>query len=115
MTEISRQQIAIDQRKRIPDNWLKEMNDWPNDSLNSAASDDQVDPQLRIYAQWEGDYRDAFGIFVDRDPAGDLRRTHARNEAEKAFIVDRADREAEELHSRVAAFKERALKLSQGG
>ncbi|MGD9827112.1 MAG: hypothetical protein AB7E70_20260 [Hyphomicrobiaceae bacterium] len=53
--------------------------------------------ELRAFAGWELDHREAFGIYVDFEPRGNLRRSSVATEAEAQRVVDRDAKEATEL------------------
>ena len=70
------QMIAAEhQRQRIPAQWLIEFEDWTDDSLASLASDPKVsNREVKAWAGWELEYREAFGIVVDYGPDWNVRR-----------------------------------------
>lgn len=82
MTSGPRQIAAEQTRRQIPTHWQIEFHDWTNSALASASSDARGRPANRAYAQWELDYREAFGVLVDYDPAGILRRRTLTTDAE---------------------------------
>lgn len=78
-----------------------------NDGLQSMSIDDRLSDELRAFAGWELEYREAMGVFVDFDPAGHIRRAEWHNEAEARALVERGKREASELRQQVQGWRHR--------
>lgn len=69
------EQIAISQqRQNIPAEMLLFFDDWTNEALDSLTKDAKCAPKRRAYAGWELEYREAFGIELFYDKAGELHR-----------------------------------------
>lgn len=64
MTTVADRVSASQQRQRIPTEWLIIFNDWTNESVSSLAGDMKIHPNVRAYAQWESEYREAFEVMV---------------------------------------------------
>lgn len=97
MSNIGIQQAAREQRTHIPTQWQIEFNDWSSLALASFANDASVNnPEVKAFAQWELNFRNAFGIEVDFGPDGYIRRLETDADFEKALaaqaptIIDRA-------------------------
>lgn len=92
MTTASAQIAAENQRRRIPDRWLVDFNDMTDAELADLADTAEIhnkvsekestrdkqptsSSQLRAFAGWELEYREAFGISVGIDKAGKLTRS----------------------------------------
>ena len=70
---------AEHQRQRIPALWLMEFEDWTNASLAGLSADPVVGREIKAWAGWELEYREAFNVVVDYDPSTwQLRRRRAR-------------------------------------
>lgn len=52
------------QRSKIPDIWQVVFADWSNESLLSLSLDVGRPLEVRAYAGWELDFRNAFGIEI---------------------------------------------------
>lgn len=88
MTSASAQIAAENQRRRIPDRWLVRFNDLTDGELADLADNAEIRrPQrdrddrettsadLRAWAGWELEYREAFGISVHINGEGKVSRT----------------------------------------
>jgi hypothetical protein len=67
-------QVAIaaeNQRRKIPDRWALTFTEITNVELASITTDEKLRPEVRAYALWELEYREAFGIEVVYDAESD--------------------------------------------
>ncbi len=62
MTTPTKQIAAEKQRDRIPTEWLIEFDSWTNDALATLSADPKVTGRIKVYAGWELEYREAYGI-----------------------------------------------------
>lgn len=69
-------QVGADRRRReIPTHAQVIFEDTTDAGLQSMIEDGRLDASFRVYARYELEHRDAFGIVVDLDPAtGNIRR-----------------------------------------
>lgn len=76
MTTGMAQVAAENQRRRIPERWVITFTEVTNSELASMTRDDKLRPEVRAYALWEIEYREAFGIevFYDEKQDGIRRR-----------------------------------------
>jgi len=79
MTSGAAQVSAESQRRRIPERWQLTFVQVTDDELAGMASDDKLRPEVRAYALWELEYREAFGVEVYYDDKGDaIKRRRTR-------------------------------------
>lgn len=76
MTTGMAQVAAENQRRKIPERWSITFTEVTNDELASMTRDDKLRPEVKAYALWEIEYREAFGIevFYDEKQEGIRRR-----------------------------------------
>jgi hypothetical protein len=62
MADPRQEKIAADrQHSMVPAMWQVEFQTWTDDALLSLVEDERASPDVRAYAGWELDYRQAFG------------------------------------------------------
>lgn len=58
-------QVAMSQQRgKVPDKWQLVFADWANEALLSLATDIRRPLEVRAFAGWELDFRNAFGIEI---------------------------------------------------
>lgn len=97
--------IAAEQRRRmIPPFAQIIFTDTTNEGLHSMTTVAGCrDESMRAYARWELDYRTAAGIWVDTDPAGDIRAHDISTDPKAAQLLQTEEREAKTSAGRLQA------------
>lgn len=74
-TNAGRGIAAENQRRRIPDKWAIQFTEFTNEEIKWLASE-AVSLEVRAYAAWEAEYREAYGIemYLDYETAQLKRR-----------------------------------------
>lgn len=105
-----KQVAAREMHDRISSGALLLFESTTNDGLLSMSQDERLPDELRAFAGWELEYREAMGVYIDLNPSGQIRRTEWRTQADMELIAKRTRMEANDLHARVEDAKKRWAK-----
>lgn len=70
---------AESQRRRIPERWMVAFTEVTNGELAGMTRDEKLRPEVKAYAIWELEYREAAGIALEYDTETNaVRRSRSR-------------------------------------